>query len=62
LTALFMVSQAIDSRRLVGIGAERVTDVSSTDFPGHYPDEDHAWNLGNFRKVRLSPSEELCFV
>lgn len=48
-----MVSQAIDSRRLVGIGAERVTNISSTDFPGHYPYEDNAWNLEKFRKVRL---------
>ncbi|KAK7006745.1 RPOLD domain-containing protein [Favolaschia claudopus] len=39
-----------DSRRLVGIKAERVTDVSSRDFPGHYPDEDHSWNLEKFRE------------
>ena len=42
----------VDPRRLVGVRAERITNVSSTDFPGHYPDEDHAWNLENFRKVR----------
>ncbi|KAJ7611611.1 DNA-directed RNA polymerase [Roridomyces roridus] len=40
----------MDARRLVGIHAERVTDVSSRDFPGHYPDEDHSWNLKKFRK------------
>ncbi|KAF7320876.1 RPOLD domain-containing protein [Mycena chlorophos] len=40
----------IDRRRLVGIKAERVTDVSSRDFPGHYPDEDHSWDLEKFRK------------
>ncbi|KAJ7349032.1 DNA-directed RNA polymerase [Mycena albidolilacea] len=39
-----------DSRRLVGIKAERVTDVSSRDFPGHYPGEDHAWSLDKFRE------------
>lgn len=50
-----MTSQnVINSRRLVGIQAERVTNVSSTDYPGHYPDEDHAWNLDKFKKVRLN--------
>ncbi|KDR69741.1 hypothetical protein GALMADRAFT_77215 [Galerina marginata CBS 339.88] len=39
-----------DDRRLVGIQAEGVTNVSSRDFPGHYPDEDHSWNLAKFRK------------
>ncbi|KAF5350448.1 hypothetical protein D9756_008582 [Leucocoprinus leucothites] len=39
-----------DSRRLVHIGAERVSNVSSTDFPGHYPNEDHSWNLQKFKE------------
>ena len=47
-----MPTALVDPRRLVGVHAERVTDVSSTDFPGHYPDEDHSWNLAKFRKVR----------
>lgn len=48
-----MTSQnVINPRRLVGIQAERVTNVSSTDYPGHYPDEDHSWNLEKFKKVR----------
>jgi len=34
----------------VGLLGERVTNVSSTDFPGHYPDEDHSWNLPRFKK------------
>lgn len=38
-------------RRHVGIHAERVSDVSSTEYPGHYPDEDHSWNLDTFKKV-----------
>ncbi|KAF9467881.1 DNA-directed RNA polymerase [Collybia nuda] len=42
---------AINPRRLVGIQAERVTNVSSTDYPGHYPDEDHSWNLGRFKET-----------
>ncbi|KAF5374734.1 hypothetical protein D9758_000159 [Tetrapyrgos nigripes] len=40
----------VDSRRLVGVTAERATNVSSTDFPGHYPNEDHSWNLSTFRQ------------
>ncbi|KAF8892876.1 DNA-directed RNA polymerase [Infundibulicybe gibba] len=45
-----MASQSsVNPRRLVGIQAERVTHVSSTDYPGHYPDEDHSWNLQKFK-------------
>ncbi|EDR14491.1 uncharacterized protein LACBIDRAFT_319284 [Laccaria bicolor S238N-H82] len=39
-----------DARRLVGIQSERVTNVSSTDYPGHYPDEDNEWSLEKFKK------------
>jgi DNA-directed RNA polymerases I and III subunit RPAC1 len=38
-------------REHVGLLEERVTNVSSTDFPGHYPDEDHSWDLKKFKKV-----------
>lgn len=41
-----------DPRRHVGVHAERVSDVSSTEYPGHYPDEDHSWSLEKFKKVR----------
>ncbi|KAK9459152.1 DNA-directed RNA polymerase [Lipomyces oligophaga] len=37
-------------RKRVGIEHDRVTNVSSTDFPGYYPGEDHSWNLENFKK------------
>ena len=47
-----MPSQTFDKRRLVGIQPERITNVSDTEYPGHYPDEDHSWNLENFKKVR----------
>ncbi|KAH0586446.1 hypothetical protein H2248_007680 [Termitomyces sp. 'cryptogamus'] len=40
----------IDPRRLVGVHAERITNVSSTDYPGHYHGEDHSWNLTTFQK------------
>lgn len=41
-----------DPRLHVGLSEERVTNVSSTDFPGHYPNEDHSWDLKKFIKVR----------
>ncbi|KIL58226.1 hypothetical protein M378DRAFT_170863 [Amanita muscaria Koide BX008] len=43
-----MASQTVNPRRLVHLSAERVSHVSSTDFPGHYPNEDNSWNLDNF--------------
>ncbi|KAJ3830194.1 DNA-directed RNA polymerase [Lentinula raphanica] len=46
----------VNPRRLVNIGAERVSHVSNTEFPGHYPNEDHSWNLELFEQnltVRL---------
>jgi len=41
---------AYDPRRHVGVHAERVSDVSSTDYPGHYPGEDHTWDLRKFKE------------
>ena len=49
-----MPAQTFDARRLVGVHAERVTDVSSRDFPGHHTGEDHSWNLAKFKKVRVA--------
>ncbi|KAI9698434.1 MAG: DNA-directed RNA polymerases I and III subunit RPAC1 [Candelina mexicana] len=40
----------LERRRIVGVNAETVTHISSTDFPGHYPGEDHAWSIDKFRK------------
>jgi hypothetical protein len=34
------------------VHAERVSDVSSTDYPGVYPGQDDSWNLKKFKKVR----------
>lgn len=34
--------------QLVGVNLETVTDITSTDFPGHYPHEDHAWDVQKF--------------
>lgn len=40
----------LDRRKTVGINEETVTNITSTDFPGHYPGEDAAWNISKFRK------------
>ncbi|EJD04666.1 uncharacterized protein FOMMEDRAFT_80006 [Fomitiporia mediterranea MF3/22] len=40
----------ISERRLVGVHAERVTNVSSNDFHGHYPGEDNSWDLSAFKR------------
>ncbi|KAL8862827.1 MAG: hypothetical protein Q9178_000769 [Gyalolechia marmorata] len=46
------VSQAeLDGRKIVGVNAETVTNVTSTDFPGHYPGEDHEWDLEEFKNT-----------
>jgi hypothetical protein len=42
----------------VGINAETVTNISSTDFPGHYPGEDHTWSLAKYKKVGSHDTEE----
>jgi DNA-directed RNA polymerases I and III subunit RPAC1 len=36
-----------------------VTNVSSTDFPGHYPGEDNSWDTEKFRQVCLSAKNAL---
>ncbi|CAL3963964.1 unnamed protein product [Diplocarpon coronariae] len=42
--------EELQRRRIVGVNAETVTDVTSTDFPGHYPGEDHSWDVRKFMK------------
>ncbi|KAG2359416.1 hypothetical protein BDR07DRAFT_1472841 [Suillus spraguei] len=39
-----------DPRKHVGVHAERISHVSSTNFPGHFPNEDHSWDLERFKK------------
>ncbi len=45
-------ASVFNPRRHVGVHAERVSDVASTEFPGHYPGEDHSWSLAKFKEVR----------
>ncbi|KAJ4296137.1 DNA-directed RNA polymerase core subunit rpc40 [Collariella sp. IMI 366227] len=42
--------EELERRKIVGIHDETVTDVTSTDFPGHYPGEEHAWDIDYFRQ------------
>ncbi|KAK6533146.1 DNA-directed RNA polymerases I and III subunit RPAC1 [Arthrobotrys megalospora] len=42
--------EELERRRIVGVELERVANVTSTDFPGHYPGEDHSWDLNDFKK------------
>ncbi|KAF7510897.1 hypothetical protein GJ744_005727 [Endocarpon pusillum] len=42
--------QELDRRKTVGINAETVTNITSTEFPGHYPGEDHSWSLSKYKK------------
>ncbi|OJI98769.1 hypothetical protein ASPVEDRAFT_123275 [Aspergillus versicolor CBS 583.65] len=41
--------EEIERRRIVDINAETVTNIPSTDFPGHWPGESHEWNVDRFR-------------
>ncbi|KAI0061967.1 hypothetical protein BV25DRAFT_1826267 [Artomyces pyxidatus] len=43
-------SAVFDPRKDVGVLAERVTNVSSTDFPGYRPGEDTGWDLQQFKE------------
>ncbi|ORY28460.1 DNA-directed RNA polymerases I and III 40 kDa polypeptide [Naematelia encephala] len=51
-----------DPRRHVQVLPERIGNVAGSDFPGHYPGEDHSWNLTKFKEnlvcsiQRLTPS------
>ncbi|QRV94127.1 DNA-directed RNA polymerase II subunit RPB3 [Ceratobasidium sp. AG-Ba] len=45
-----MAGNLDDARRHVQIHAESVSHVTSTDFPGVYPGEDHSWDFEQFKK------------
>ncbi|KAL1618092.1 DNA-directed RNA polymerase core subunit rpc40 [Neofusicoccum ribis] len=42
--------EELERRRIVGVHAEHVSNISSTDYPGHFPGEDHRWSLEKFKK------------
>ncbi|OJD21200.1 hypothetical protein ACJ73_07461 [Blastomyces percursus] len=42
--------EEINQRKVIGINAETVTNISSTDFPGHWPGENHEWSIDLFKR------------
>ncbi|OQD72961.1 hypothetical protein PENDEC_c018G02158 [Penicillium decumbens] len=42
--------EELQRRRIIGINAETVTNIPSTDFPGHWPGESHGWALDVFKR------------
>ncbi|KAG6058612.1 hypothetical protein E4U17_007849 [Claviceps sp. LM77 group G4] len=55
-------AEELERRNTVGINLETVTDVTSVDFPGHFPGEDHAFSLDRFRSgfsVRFHHNEAM---
>ncbi|KAL6248880.1 DNA-directed RNA polymerase core subunit rpc40 [Rhinocladiella similis] len=53
---------SLDRRKVVGINAETVTNITSTDFPGHHAGEDLSWSLDKFAnnlKIQFHQNEEL---
>lgn len=44
------MSQGFDPKKHVALNPERVSYTSSTDYPGHFADEDHSWNPAEFKK------------
>ena len=47
-----LCNSVLTPSQIVGINPETVTNTASTDFPGHWPGEDHAWNTDKFREVQ----------
>ncbi|KAL8733278.1 MAG: hypothetical protein Q9181_003654 [Wetmoreana brouardii] len=47
----FASQEELNARKIVGVNAETVTNVASTDIPGHYPGEDHEWDLEEFKRT-----------
>ncbi|CAK1364052.1 DNA-directed RNA polymerases I and III subunit RPAC1 [Cercospora beticola] len=46
-----LTKEQLEQRRIVNVNAETVSNVASTDVPGHYgPAQDDTWNLERFRQ------------
>jgi len=41
-----------EKRRHIHVGHEKVDHISNPEFPGHYHDEENAWDLAKFKQVR----------
>ncbi|KAK4144933.1 DNA-directed RNA polymerase [Dichotomopilus funicola] len=42
--------EELERRKIVGINEETITDVASSDYPLHYPGEEHSWDIDAFRR------------
>ncbi|KAK5055954.1 hypothetical protein LTR84_012504 [Exophiala bonariae] len=52
---------SLDRRKVVGINAETVTNITATDFPNHHAGEDLAWSLEKFKtnlRVQFHQNQE----
>ncbi|KAJ5482795.1 DNA-directed RNA polymerase I and III subunit RPAC1 [Penicillium diatomitis] len=49
MAPLIPSQEELQRRRIIGINAETVTNIPSTDFPGHWPGESHSWALDQFK-------------
>ncbi|KAJ5189129.1 DNA-directed RNA polymerase dimerization [Penicillium cf. griseofulvum] len=49
MAPLVASQEELQRRRIIGINAETVTNIPSTDFPGHWPGESHGWALDEFK-------------
>nr|KMM70130.1 DNA-directed RNA polymerases I and III subunit RPAC1 [Coccidioides posadasii RMSCC 3488] len=43
-------AEEVRKRKIIGINPETVTHISATDFPGHWPGEDHSWSVNKFKE------------
>lgn len=49
----------LDSAKHEGYQLTSISNqVAGSEFPGHYPGEDHSWNLQKFKQVRLADVRE----
>lgn len=51
----FLIVRRTDQFQIIGVNAETVTNIPSTDFPGHWPGESHGWALDQFKNVCQIP-------
>ncbi|WVN85045.1 uncharacterized protein L203_100187 [Cryptococcus depauperatus CBS 7841] len=54
-----MVGSLDNKRRHVQVLPERVGNVAGSEFPGHYPGEDHSWDLKQFKKSLIASVQRL---
>jgi hypothetical protein len=53
---------AILTCQIININAETITNIPSTDFPGHWPGESHEWSIEKFQNVRLESATNVVSI